>query len=356
MSPRRIKQRLALAACLLLLAAAAGLTAAGRTSEKTAYYDTQTDAARRLSECFEAVRGYKRELGIPIEALDTRRTGMIGERYNGITTTLGAIESKRTTADPDMAALCVRLLHEAGVGPGDTVGAGFSGSFPAMNLAVLAACDAMGVKVVAISSVGASTYGANNPELTFPEMVRRLYRDGLISADSAAVTMGGDADTGGGMDAELTGAISARLASGGFPVLCEPDFQKNLAARQEIYRKNGPIDCFVAVGGNITSLGLDESGIALGQGVLSPERIARTDPKSGLVQRYLAAGLPVVNLLNIKKLVADYGMPYDPPTLAPTGASAVYYRDAYPRAPGVFALAGAAALLWVVRRLRRGAR
>ena len=41
------------------------------------------------------------------------------------------------TFPPDMAALCVRMLYEAGVRPGDTVGAGFSGSFPGMVPTIL---------------------------------------------------------------------------------------------------------------------------------------------------------------------------------------------------------------------------
>lgn len=50
---------------------------------------------------------------------------MIGEEYTDITTTLGSIEAKRTAADPDMAALLVRMFSEAGLRSGDRVGAGF---------------------------------------------------------------------------------------------------------------------------------------------------------------------------------------------------------------------------------------
>ena len=60
-----------------------------------------------------------------------------------------------------MGALLVQMLTEAGVKSGDTIGAGFSGSFPTLNLAVLAAGEAMNVKVIYIASMGASTFGAN---------------------------------------------------------------------------------------------------------------------------------------------------------------------------------------------------
>lgn len=79
--------------------------------------------------------------------------------------------------------------------------------------------------------------------------------------------------------------------------------------------------------------------------MLRPARSPRLDDSSGLVQRYLAQGQPVINLLNIKKLAADYGLPYDPPAWPPIGESAVYYDAWYPRGWLLAGLAGAGALL-----------
>ena len=39
---------------------------------------------------------------------------MIGDEYTPITTSLGSEEAKRTTANPDMAALLVQMLTEPG--------------------------------------------------------------------------------------------------------------------------------------------------------------------------------------------------------------------------------------------------
>ena len=57
------------------------------------------------------------------------KTGMIGDEYTPITTSLGSGGGEADTANPDMAALLVQMLTEAGVKSGDTIGAGFSGSF-----------------------------------------------------------------------------------------------------------------------------------------------------------------------------------------------------------------------------------
>lgn len=345
------------AAALMVVTMSVVLTQRSATSGQNEYYPIQVEAAQRLEQCFAAVRGYKEELGIPMSEDDIHQTGMIGLPYTGITTTSGALEAKRTAAWPDMAALCVRMLFEAGVRPGDTVGAGFSGSFPGMNLAVVAACESMNVELVCISSVGASTYGANNPELTFPEMMFRLKQDGLIHTPSAAVTMGGYRDVGADMDKELAEQIRQRLIGLNLQLVEEADFQANLNLRETLYLQEGPIDCFVAVGGNLTSLGQGETGVSLGQGVLRPGRALRVDASSGLVQRYLAQGVPVINLLNLKKIMADYSMPYDPLQWPPIGRSAVYNDIRYERGWILLGLGGAAVLLgcclWTRRREKR---
>lgn len=351
--------RFLMAAVMALLTLSAFLTHQSATLGQNEYYEIQVEAAQRLEQYFAAVRGYKEELGIPLSEDDIHKTGMIGLPYTGITTTSGALEAKRTAAWPDMAALCVRMLFEAGIRPGDTVGAGFSGSFPGMNLAVVAACESMDVELVCICSVGASTYGANNPELTFPEMMHRLNESGLIRTQSAAVTMGGYHDVGSDMDQELAGQIRQRLTALGLSLVEEADFQANLELREALYLQEGPINCFVAVGGNLTSLGQGEAGVSLGQGVLHPERTLRINASSGLVQRYLARGIPVINLLNIKKIMADYSMPYDPAQWPPIGQSAVYSDIRYESGWILLGLGGAAVLLslcpWIRRRGKRSA-
>lgn len=342
-----------LSAALVLVLFSAILSRSSAAVVKTDYYETQTAAARQLEACFAAVKRYKESLGIPLSDDDIHATGMIGLPYTGITTTTGALEAKRTAAWPDMAALCVRILHEAGIRPGDTVGAGFSGSFPGMNLAVVAACESMGVELICISSVGASTYGANNPEFTFPEMLHRLAQDGLIRTESAAVTMGGYRDIGSDMDPELSAAIKSRLADCGLNVVEEDDFTANLEFREALYEHDGPINCFIAVGGNLTSLGQGEEGVSLGQGVLYPDRAPQLTKDSGLVQRYLSRGLPVINLLNIKKIMADYSMPYDPVIWPPIGESPVYGSIQYEKGWLALGLGGTAALLALCLYIRR---
>lgn len=345
---RRLLAVMAVTVCCGLL-----LSVCGHQRVPGPDYEIQRQSAAQLQRCMDAVKGYKQELDIPLSDEDHFETGMLGEEFNFITTTIGAVEAKRTTANSDMAALAVRILRQAGVEKGSVVGCNFSGSFPALNLAMLCACDAMGARAVYIASCGASTYGANNPQLTFPEMACRLYQDGLISDEPALITLGGGDDIGGGMDDTLLGEIKTRVGQLDVPLMVQADFEKNVQARCALFADNR-ISCFVAVGGNITSMGQNGAVLSMGQGLLAAQH-PKITPQSGLIEWYLDQETPVVLMLNIRQLVADYGLPYDPAVLPAQGTSAVYYVDRYPvgMIAATFAVLGGCAVYYAVCEKRK---
>ncbi|MFV0497145.1 MAG: poly-gamma-glutamate system protein [Candidatus Fimivivens sp.] len=302
------------------------LTASRSTTVKTDCYEIQRNAYIRMEGCMNAVLGYKRELGIPLLEEDVNKTGLLGEPFNGITTTIGLLEAKRTTADPNMAALIVRMMQEAGLKSGDIVCGNFSGSFPSLNIAVLTACDAMDIDIYYLTSVGSSTYGANNPQLTFPEMAHRLYSDGFIKHNSIMVTAGGDYDVGTEMDQEILNAIKARITKNGLYWYEERDFERNLKYKKAMLDSFSP-SCFISAGGNISSMGIGADSENHPQGLVIPVISTRfKDYKSGLIDRYLADGKSVINLLNVKEIVADYGMPFDSMKIAPAGSGNVFLK------------------------------
>ena len=295
-----------LAVCLVL-------TLAMGQTKATEDYEIKLLAAQKLQGWMDDIRDYKLEAGLSLTPYDTHKTGMIGDEYTPITTSLGSEEAKRTTANPDMAALLVQMLTEAGVKSGDTIGAGFSGSFPTLNLAVLAAGEAMNVKVIYIASMGASTPG-------------------------------GDYDCGGEMFEEEKEEALARSASYGVAdIMQERDFAANLKAREDLYETLGPISCFVGVGGNITTIGLEEDKMKAG--VMVPYTVTSVRSDDGLLQYYNAHGLPVLHLLNIKQLAAQYGLPFDPEMIVPPGQSALYYHTVYPHFPALAGVLGAVCIL-----------
>ena len=59
------------------------------------------DAARQMERCMEEIKALKERRGIEINpSEDIHGTGLIGTDYTPITTTLGSLEAKRTTANP----------------------------------------------------------------------------------------------------------------------------------------------------------------------------------------------------------------------------------------------------------------
>lgn len=336
--------------CLLLLCGVKVISITAQIRQDP-LYNTKIKAYEYMDECMAAVRSFKIELGLSMAEEDIHKTGMIGQRYSSITTSLGAIEAKRTSANPDMAALVVELLDKAGVKKGDRIGANFSGSFPSLNLAVLSACKAMEVECVYISSVGSSNYGANDPELTFPDMALKLAVKGLIVSPGVAFSVGGTGDNGAEMEQDAITPVVDRLKAKGLLQLVAGDYQSNLLLRQQYLEMNGAISCFVNVGGNITSLGEGESAFYFGQGLLTGKIVPMTE-NSGLIEIYRNRGIPVVHLLNLRKLTTDYGIAYDPVILPSRGTSALYVKPSYNRITAIICLGAAVAGLLLYRKIR----
>ncbi len=327
----------------------------GVRSVKKPHYEGMVRAARQMEECMTALKEERLRRGIPLDdTIDRFSTGLLGTEFTAVTTTLGNLEAKRTSCQPDMAALVYDLYVRAGVQAGDRVAVCGTGSFPALNLAAVCAAEALGAEPVMIVSVGASTYGANIPAFTAPEMLYHLYETGLLSAPPAGVTLGGDDDMGLNMGAvyfpEEAGELQAaldRMDAAGIVVTQIPDRQANLTWRESLY---GDAACFVSVGGHNMALGDHGEGYGLGQGLIEKPV---TDGESYLMGHYLARGVPCIGLLNVKQLCAEYGIPFDPAALEKVGESHIYYEKAYPKAPLVGALALTAILLGACWRMHR---
>jgi len=174
-----------------------GFIATEFTKEKvrTPYYQLQLTAAQIMKESLRAISEERIAKGIQIdEQTDPNKTGIIGEEYTRLTTTLGNLSAKRTSANPDFAALMVKYFKQAGLVSGDVIAIGSSGSFPGLILATLSACKATGVKPLLIYSIGASEYGATISSFTFIDMLEKLNDKKIIPYQLLAVSMGGNND------------------------------------------------------------------------------------------------------------------------------------------------------------------
>lgn len=338
---KKSSQWFAAALCTLL----AGFTVltCTRSTVPAEDYAQKLEAAERTAACFSYVKELKQERGIPIDpAADPNETGLIGDEYTLITTTLGDLPAKRTSTNPNFAALVVELFHQLGLAPGDKIAVNCSGSFPALNIAVLCAIDTLSLDPVIISSFGASTHGANQPGLTYPDMEYALYQAGLVRHKSDYLSIGGNLDIGTDMDPRLTAEIRARLEADGYPFLYDENLYRNIENRYAYYNEGTPVKCLVNVGGNDASFGDSMVMVHAAGGILT--ELSEKDHSTGLVQLALADGIPVVHLLNLKGLAADYGLPFDPVPLPTVGEGAVYYHVTY-RKPLAAAVLLAAVLM-----------
>ena len=285
-------------------------------------------AASLMEKAIAVVREGRLARGIKLSPDDVNRTGLIGLRYSPLTTTLGDLAAKRTTINPNMAALLVRLLYEAGAERGDAVAIGASGSFPALIIASLAAAHVMGLHPILICSLGASQWGANDPCFTWLQIENLLVTEGVFPEEyrAVAVSLGGDRDSGLNLDPEVREDLIATIVASGARFLHEPDLAKNVAERVRIYEAyagDRRIAAFVGIGGNWADMGEDPAILSLQPGL----NVLQSPPEGdnrGVTFEMAARGIPVIHLLNIRALALRYGIAWDPSPLPPPETGSFY--------------------------------
>jgi len=277
-----------------------------------------------MAQSLASIKALRLSKGLPIDrTLDPNDTGIIGEEFTPLTTSLGEVEAKRTSANPAFAGVLVKYYERAGLKRGDVVAVGGSGSFPALLVASLSAARVLELRPIVIYSVGASMYGANLPGFTFIDMLARLRADGLLPFEIAAVSPGGDQDGGSGVlfDEEGT-ALLAETRRSGIQVVEGSTLAGRIQRRLRIYDAPagaGPIRCFVNVGGASANFGDTPASLDLPNGLLLRVPSVPQSPTRGLVFEFASRGVPIVHLLHVKGLARDNGLPFDPVPLPPAG-------------------------------------
>jgi poly-gamma-glutamate system protein len=284
-------------------------------------------AAEFMKEAVAAVKKCQMEKGIiPDRSSDPNQTGLIGLQHSLLTTSIGNLEAKRTSTNPNFAALVVLLLKEAGVEPGDRIAVGASSSFPALIIAVQAAAKALDLELLMICSLGASQWGANRPDFHWLDMQDCLSSSGLFNFQPAALSLGGEGDTGEDMSPEGREFLIKEIETSGIPFIREPDLRRNVEARIHLFEKSADgkkIKAFINIGGSWANMGLDSSVLELKPGLAGIRQLPSRE-KRGVIFEMAERGIPVVHLLYIKGLVDRYGLSWDPVPLADPGKGGVY--------------------------------
>jgi len=285
------------------------------------------EAAKIMRQATVVLKECREERRIrPDLTTDINDTGLIGLELSSITTSLGNLKAKRTSADPNFAGLAVYLLDACGAGKGDIIAVGASSSFPALIIAVLSAAKAMEVKPLVICSLGASQWGANNPAFHWLEIWDCLYESGIFSVRPIALSLGGERDMGTDMGESGRMLLEEDIRRSGLPFIREPDLRGNVRLRMDLYEKNAgerSIKAFVNIGGSWANMGADSSVLHLKPGL---NRLGDFPPpeKRGVIFAMAAKNVPVIHLLYIKGLAREYGFPWDPLPLPQPGKGLLY--------------------------------
>jgi len=321
------------AAAALLAASAVVSAGAGGAARRPAegLVEQRAESASLMARSLASIRALRAAKGLPLDGtLDPNGTGIVGEEFTPLTTSLGEVEAKRTAANPAFAAVVAKYFQQAGLAPGDVVAIGGSGSFPAFVLASLCAARAMDLRPVLIYSVGSSMYGANLPGFTFIDMLTRLRADGVLPYGIAAVAPGGERDSGRGVLFDEEGATLVDEARrSGLPMVEGATLAERIRRRLQIYDAAAgarPIRCFVNVGGASANFGVTPASLELRNGLLANVAAVPGSPSRGLVFEFAARGVPVVHLLHVKGLARANGLPFDPVPFPPPGDLVVQDR------------------------------
>jgi len=298
---------------------------------KEKYYDEKLQASQYMKEASDLIRDYRVEQGIFIDEInDPNRTALIGEKQTLITTDRGSLTSKLTSLNPNLASVIIDLFKKARLEAGDEVAISWTGSFPAVNIAVMAAAKTLDLKLIPITSVGASMFGATDPEFTWLDMETFFIEQDIFSYKSIGASIGGGRDMGRGLNITGREMITTAIERNNVPLLIENSLEKNILNKMNLYKDSavGELKLYVNVGGGLSSLGNSINGRLVTPG-LHKHLNLKNIPLKGTLFLFADEGVPVVHLLDIEKLADKYELPIAPDPIPEPGTGKMFRDERY---------------------------
>ncbi|MBL7108271.1 MAG: poly-gamma-glutamate system protein [Candidatus Cloacimonetes bacterium] len=290
---------------------------------KKEYYDEQKEAAEIWIQAQKIIAQFSKEQEIFIdEEFDQWKSYLIGEEHSEITTSEGYLADKQITLNPDFAALLVEEFINANLRKGDLIAVNCTGSFPALNIAVMSAAKSLELDLVMISSVGSSMYGANNPDFTWLDMESILIEKNIFpkSYRSIAVSLGGRSDIAKKLKRKKSSGVNLLRESiirNDIELIEENYLSQNIQKKLETFKNASQkeIKLYVNIGGGISSLAIQKGDeyMTSKKYEIPPgihKKISSFLPKKyvgrGTIFLLNNEGIPVIHLLDIEKYVIKY--------------------------------------------------
>ncbi len=356
--PERISRRVLVIIAIFAMAGVLSVETF-RVEKQQRYFKEKIKAARVTQAAFEAVKDERIKRRIRIDKqYDPAGSGLIGILLSPTTTNPGHLPAKQTSVNPNFAAVMVHYLKRVDVEKGSVVAVGFSGSFPAINLAVLAAIESLGAEALVITSVGSSQWGANVPKLLWPDIEEIVNSRKILHTRSLAYSLGGVADQALGLSDSGKAALVKAVEKSGVPLLEGETYEESVEKRFDIYRnaaEGRDIVAYVNVGGGTTSV-----GTRVGKKLFKPG-LNRTPPHGitgfdSVMSRFILEGVPVIHMSSIDSLAARHGLPLQPTVTPEPGEGKVFRREVYNLWLAGLVFAGLLLMMWIFARMDVGHR
>ena len=299
-------------------------------------YKDKVEAAQLMKQAMNILKESRMEKSVFIDIEnDPNETGLVGSPFSLITTDEGDLDAKLTTLDPNFSAAVVDLMYQIDLTAGDTVAVLMTGSMPGANMAVVTACEALGIHPVIITSIGASQWGANQVDFTWLDMESILYENDLITSRSIAASIGGRNDMGRLLSPAGRKLITENIAAHQLPLIRRDRLAENIQDRMELFKSVHPIgqyNAVINVGGGVASLGTSFNLKLLPPGVVTRtdiSNIGRPGGIEGVMAKFVKANVPALHILNIRPLIGQFNMPFAPIPIPEIGMGSLYAEERY---------------------------
>ncbi len=311
-------------------------------------YELKIASAEKMENALNVLKKYGRKYPfLSRDPFDTRLV-FLNTETSPLLTDIGKYEAKSTVLKPNFSALIIDQFSKSGLNKGDTIAVSMTGSMPGANIAVLMACEAMELEYILISSLGASSWGATDMNLSWPKMEKILYDNNLISKVSDKYTYGGGADylKRGTRYRKIYGGESKRVSIDSLMISVYPNktiddlfilhglsndevlndstgtiLKTSINRRISFYEKSCPdgslscFDAYVNIGGGVASFGYkgknklkDNFGYVKASDVL--DVLPPFEKRNSVMAKFAESNIPLINITEIEKLIKGTDIGY----------------------------------------------